>query len=752
MFLDDMDIQLLLGLQKICNQRNIKIPWDEIGQLIAPTITAGAVIQHLAKLRLRREQAGLPVPAPLKRGGGFSGPATSHQTVGNKRGRPSKSTTSVPNMSNDDDEEEFDVDRASDPEESFGETRSKRAKGGVNSKLSEKNHGEYKGKDVADSKFKPKTKTRGKARTVKKAKEIGIAKTAESEARGQAKEGRIIKEESPDAPEVTAEERSARRTSIDYAKLAGEDSEGSYDPNETYTGAGAACFRLEKVETDSEDGETNVKDASDDETVSDNEDKVDYAEDDDKTEEINHGSENDEVEKEENEGNADDMKIKQSVVLHLGQSVGAIGLLRNLENEPATGQAHSGDGTTAMDVGYGQPTMNQYQTGLQTYNKPGNTYLHANNNLNLDSSTYSSNSAHQFPMNHEQHAFEGSADVGDTAFTGTSHVQDMYPSQTSYGPAQYVPQSALDTTSGFHLTNGGFGSSASGGSYGQPQQVLAAPTTLGYETMQQNFLSMTNPQYVSSHHTTQAPASNGRGFIAQGAMSSIALPPAHDMARQMHMMPATVGSESYHQNALHPISTINNFTPIQQALHFPTNQAPTGMQGSYLPSTPVPSNGGFQDSSIVNSGLSTNFVSQSPAYSHASLSYHTTAPNTPRFGGNAAGSAYQNSNGSYPNTPFGGDVVNFVGAQNVAESNNQHFAQSHGPVDEANNPNTLLGGITAPLRTGNDPVLGNFSSGEETDMSGLDPGDNQFLGAQRLGKFLADNPYDGSHDWNGHGV
>ena len=326
----------------------------------------------------------------------------------------------------------------------------------------------------------------------------------------------------------------------------------------------------------------------------------------------------------------------------------------------------------------------------------------------------------------------------------------MYPSQTSYGPVQYVPQSALDTTSGFHLTsNGGFGLSASGISYGQPQQVLAAPATLGYETMEQNFLSMTNPQYM---HTTQAPASNGHGLIAQGAMSSIALPPTHDMARQMHMMPATIGSESYHQNVLHPINTISNFTPIQQGLQIPTNQTPTGMQRSYLPPVSVNSNGGFQDSSIVNSGLSANFVSQSPAYSHASLSYHASAPNTPGFGGTAAGSAYQNSNGSFPSTPFGSEGANFVGAQNVAEPNNQYFAQAHGSFDEAYNPNTLLGGITAPLWTGNDPVLGNFSSGEETDLSGLDPGDNQFLGAERLGTLLADNPYDGSHDWNGHGV
>ena len=740
MLLGDMDIQLLLAVQKVSNMRNIKLPWDEIGQSVGPSITAGAVIQHLAKLRLRREQEGLPVPAPLKRGGGLSGPPT----IGNKRGRPGKSTTSVPHMSNDDEEEEFDVDRASDPEESFGETRSKRAKGGVKSKLSEKNDGDSGEQDAVDSKVK--SKARGKARTVKKAKEIGIAKTVAGKARKQTKVDRVVKEESPDAPEVTAEERSARRTSIDYAKLAGEDSEDSYDPNETYTGAGAACFRLEKDDTDAED-----KDASDDETVSDNEDKIDHTVENDKTEEINHVSENGEV-NEENEKNVDNMKNKQSVVLRLGQSDGALGLLRNLENNSITAQAYSGNETTAMDVGFGQPTMDKYQTGLQTYNKIRNPYLLANN-LHGDSSNYSTNSAHQSPLNHEQQAFGGSvSNVIDTSFAGTSHDQTMYP-QISYGAAKYVPQSALDTTSGFHLmTDGGFGSSASGVSYGQPQKVLAAPAALGYETMPQDFLSMTSPQYASSHHTTQAPASDGHGFIMQGAMSSIGLPPAHDMAQQMHMIPATVGSESYHQNVLYPISTINNSTALQQGLQIPTNQAPTGMQRSYLPPTPVTSNGGFQDSSIVNSGLSGNFVNQSPAYSHASQTYHATAPNTPGFGGIAAGSAYQHSNGSYPNTPFGSEMASFVGTQNVAEPHDQYFRQAHGSVDEADNPNALLGGITVPSRTGNDPVLGNFSSGDETDLSGPDPGNNQFLGAETLGTFLADNAYDGSHDWNGYGV
>jgi hypothetical protein len=66
-----MDIQLLLHLQKVCNHDNIKIPWDKVGAQMGASITGGAIIQHLSKLRMRRVALGLPVPEPLKRGGGW---------------------------------------------------------------------------------------------------------------------------------------------------------------------------------------------------------------------------------------------------------------------------------------------------------------------------------------------------------------------------------------------------------------------------------------------------------------------------------------------------------------------------------------------------------------------------------------------------------------------------------------------------------------------------------------------------------
>ena len=132
--IDDMDVQLLLIVQQVCNQKHIQIPWAEIGSTLGPTITGGAVIQHLAKLRKRREAAGLPNPEPLKRGGG--GPIvtksdTSKPSSGKTRKLKVEKTLSSQTTSNSNGENEdtIDVDGASDPDESFGETHlAKRSK------------------------------------------------------------------------------------------------------------------------------------------------------------------------------------------------------------------------------------------------------------------------------------------------------------------------------------------------------------------------------------------------------------------------------------------------------------------------------------------------------------------------------------------------------------------------------------------------------------------------------------------------
>lgn len=51
--IDEMDKKLLLSIQSECNAQGVVIPWNNIASLVGPTITGSAVIQHLAKLRIR---------------------------------------------------------------------------------------------------------------------------------------------------------------------------------------------------------------------------------------------------------------------------------------------------------------------------------------------------------------------------------------------------------------------------------------------------------------------------------------------------------------------------------------------------------------------------------------------------------------------------------------------------------------------------------------------------------------------------
>ena len=66
---DPMDKKLLLAIQYACNTSGVTVPWDRVGTIMGPEITAGAVIQHLAKVRVRLVEDGHPVPPPLRRGG-----------------------------------------------------------------------------------------------------------------------------------------------------------------------------------------------------------------------------------------------------------------------------------------------------------------------------------------------------------------------------------------------------------------------------------------------------------------------------------------------------------------------------------------------------------------------------------------------------------------------------------------------------------------------------------------------------------
>ncbi|KAL8778062.1 MAG: hypothetical protein Q9213_007581 [Squamulea squamosa] len=135
---DELDKKLLLTIQWACNVKGVKIPWEIVANEMGATITAGAVIQHLAKFRTRMVEQGLDVPPALTRGGnnqvaaakagqrdGPNKPATSRRN--NKR-------TTKQSMANEDTDDDTaqETDGSSEPEVSA--TTSKRAKGTTKAK------------------------------------------------------------------------------------------------------------------------------------------------------------------------------------------------------------------------------------------------------------------------------------------------------------------------------------------------------------------------------------------------------------------------------------------------------------------------------------------------------------------------------------------------------------------------------------------------------------------------------------------
>lgn len=126
--LDDMDKQLLLSLQSVCNDKGVKLPWDDVGAAMHKQVSSGAIIQHLAKLRQRLAAQGVSVPPPLRRGGGNGISTSGNRNVGSGTPATPKKTNSAANANSENnssgsEDEECDVDKASDSEEEFGSWR-----------------------------------------------------------------------------------------------------------------------------------------------------------------------------------------------------------------------------------------------------------------------------------------------------------------------------------------------------------------------------------------------------------------------------------------------------------------------------------------------------------------------------------------------------------------------------------------------------------------------------------------------------
>ena len=139
---DPMDKKLLLAMQYCCNFVGLTMPWSEIGTIMGEGISGGAVIQHLAKLRIRMIEQNLPVPPPLKRGGGTriatSGTSGTKATTSTAKSKATSSgNKSAPKKANkgkkadlgsDDSEEEDDAWVNDDSDAEYGERPTKRAK------------------------------------------------------------------------------------------------------------------------------------------------------------------------------------------------------------------------------------------------------------------------------------------------------------------------------------------------------------------------------------------------------------------------------------------------------------------------------------------------------------------------------------------------------------------------------------------------------------------------------------------------
>lgn len=135
---EEMDKKLLLTMQYSCNLAGLAVPWNDIGSIMGTGISGGAVIQHLAKLRIRMVKKGLDVPPPLRRGGGGSRISTSASSSSKVKATPAKkgtATTKKPKKAkkkvdpgSDGSEDDNDTWVDDDSDEEYGEPPAKRAK------------------------------------------------------------------------------------------------------------------------------------------------------------------------------------------------------------------------------------------------------------------------------------------------------------------------------------------------------------------------------------------------------------------------------------------------------------------------------------------------------------------------------------------------------------------------------------------------------------------------------------------------
>ncbi|KAG8526186.1 uncharacterized protein KY384_000179 [Bacidia gigantensis] len=65
----ELNEKLLLAIQSGCNETGTVLPMDTIASHMNSNASPNAILQHLAKMRRKREEDGLQNPPPLRRGG-----------------------------------------------------------------------------------------------------------------------------------------------------------------------------------------------------------------------------------------------------------------------------------------------------------------------------------------------------------------------------------------------------------------------------------------------------------------------------------------------------------------------------------------------------------------------------------------------------------------------------------------------------------------------------------------------------------
>lgn len=256
---DDMDKKLLLTIQSVCNADGVKVPWDKVGAIMGDQITDGAVIQHLAKLRQRMVAQGLSVPPPLRRGGGslistgYSGSsysASKPTAARNTKSTANKASSNATQGYKEEDEEEFDVDKASDPDAEFAEASAKRVKRESKGK---KGRVKKENSEDDDEQVPKAMKSNGKRKRsqpeVNKLKAKDMMEVEDAESAAASRTLQILSS-------LPAEGRE-RRSSVDYGELDDDDEFGDrYNTDEEFVAVNAPFLKLQEPADDGFEAES----------------------------------------------------------------------------------------------------------------------------------------------------------------------------------------------------------------------------------------------------------------------------------------------------------------------------------------------------------------------------------------------------------------------------------------------------------------------------------------------------------------